>query len=411
MKTNKLLIIGGGFAGYWSAISAFRQSRTLEKESELEITVVNLDGYLTMRPRLYEVSLDGLRVDLNKYFAPLGVNLVIGKAEIIDPQNQIVTVATDHGIRKFDYDYLILASGSALKGVEIPGIQHSFNVDTFSNAQKLEDHLIKLAKNNFSADGASTFIVVGSGLTGLEVATSIKEKAELIQKQYATENANFKVVLIDRNKEIAGYYAADAQAYVLEILAAKDIEIRPGAFVKSMEPEVAVLNSGDKIASHTVIFSTGIVASPLTAFFNAHKDELGRLQVDQYLKLPGHDNVIIAGDVATLPIDEAGNLSLMACQFSMDLGKFAGHNAVNDLFALPLQTYQYNSYVTCVDLGQDEALFTSGFERNLVMKDKPAKDLKMEITTKMIYPSDDLEETIANSFPKFLAGSTEAIVN
>ena len=72
-----------------------------------------------------------------------------------------------------------------------------------------------------------------------------------------------------------------------------------------------------------MIRCAGIVASPLTNFLNGERDVFGRLQVDPFLKLPGHLEVIVAGDVANVPVDADGYISLMACQFSMDLGKWA----------------------------------------------------------------------------------------
>lgn len=198
LEKQQLLIIGGGFAGFWSAMSAIRQSRELQKTNEVEITLINPDNYFTIRPRLYEVSLEGLRIELDNYLKPLGIKQILGKAEIIDPEKNSVTVLTDHGIRNIKYDYLIVAAGSALKGMNTPGIEHSFNIDTFNSAQKLENHIIELAKDNFSGKGASTFVVVGGGFTGLEAVTSIEEKAKAIQEKYATKKTDFKVILMER---------------------------------------------------------------------------------------------------------------------------------------------------------------------------------------------------------------------
>lgn len=399
---KQLLIIGGGFAGFWSALSAIRQSRALNKEEELEITMVNLDHYLTIRPRLYEVSLDGLRVELEKYLKPLGVHLIIGKAEMINPQTRKVTVSTSYGTRDIDYDYLILSSGSQLKGMDIPGIAESFNLDTFNNAQKLEDHLIELSENDFSQVGAATFIVVGSGLTGLEAATTIREKAESIQSKHSDKRIDFKVVLIEKAEKVASYYSKEAQAYVSDTLKAKNIEVITGTTLIGIQEDNALLSNGTKIPSKTIICSVGMVASPLTGFFSGERDGMGRLLVDEFLKLPAYENVIVAGDVANIPVDKQGNKSLMACQFSMNLGKWGGHNAVNDIFSSTLKPYAYTSYVTCLDLGQDDGLFTTGWERKLLYQGREGKDIKVKINEVLIYPLEDVEETVAQSYPQIL---------
>lgn len=398
---KKLIIIGGGFAGFWSAMSAVRQSRELKKEEELDITLINPDNYLTIRPRLYEVSLDGLRVELDKYLTPLGINQVIGKADVIDPAAKTIIVSTDQGIHKYDYDYLILASGSQLKGINIPGFKHTFNMDTFNNAQQLEDHMVKLAKNNFSDTGAKTFVVVGGGLTGLEAATSIEEKANMLRILYSDISVDFKIILVDRGQEIAGIYAKDAQSYIIDTLNKKNVVTIPGTTVNAIAADKIVLSDGTEIPTQTVIWCAGIVASSLTTFFDGDRDASGRLHVDQFLKLPAYNDVIVAGDVANVPVDENGNISLMACQFSMDLGKWAGHNAVNDLFAESPVPYVNNRYVTCLDLGQDDGLFTTGWDRNLLYKGREGKDIKEQINQHLIYPGKP-EESVAASMPELV---------
>lgn len=406
---KQLLIIGGGFAGFWSALSAIRQSRELKKENELEVTLVNMDEYMTIRPRLYEVSLEGLRVELNKYFKPLGIKLIIGKAEIIDPEQKKVTVATESGSRLLSYDYLILSSGSVLKAINIPGIENTFNVDTFNGAQKLEDHLIQLANKKFEGDGATTFVVAGSGLTGLEVATVIKEKANKILADLGQDAIEFEVVLIEKSEKIGSYYAPEAQDYVLETLKAKDISVANGVYLAAVENNGATLSDGRFIPSQTVISTVGLVASSLCNFFKGEKDKLGRLHVNEYLKLEEYQNVIAAGDVANIPVDDKGNSSLMACQFSMFLGKWAGHNAVNDLFSQPLKPYRYTDYVTCLDLGQQDGMLTSGWDRKLVASGIEGKTIKMEVTTKLIYPADDVITALEESYPEVPNVSENAV--
>lgn len=397
---KQLLIIGGGFAGFWSALSAIRQSRELKKEDEIDVTVVNMDEYLTIRPRLYEVSLEGLRVELNRYFKPSNIKLIIGKAEIVNPEKKLVTVATDSGSRLLSYDYLILSSGSSLKAIGIPGIENTFNVDTFNAAQRLEDHLTKLASKSFDGEGATTFVVAGSGLTGLEVATVIKEKALKIWGGHAQNTIGFKVVLIEKADQVGNYYSAEAQKYVVETLKSKDITILTGVSLAAVAESGATLSDGTFIPSQTVISTVGLVASSLCNFFKGDKDNLGRIFVNEYLKLKEYENVIAAGDVANIPTDEEGNSSLMACQFSMFLGKWAGHNAVNDIFSQPLKPYSYKDYVTCVDLGQEDGLLTTGWERSLAVSGLEGKNIKMEVTTKLIYPDNDVQTALEDSYPE-----------
>lgn len=399
---KELLIIGGGFAGFWSAVSAIRQSRELGMEDSLSVTVINPDPYLTIRPRLYEVSLKGLRIKLSQYLQPHGVKVLIGKVEIIQPEIQSLLLSTTEGMRKMAYDYLILASGSHLKGANIPGIEKSFNIDTYTNAKKLEMRISKLAKRNFARPGDNTFVIVGGGFTGLEIATLIKEKVQSIQLKVANQTSPIQVVLIEKEKTIAQGYSGEAKAYIDAILSQKEVNVITGQYIVAITDDAISLDNQQKISTQTVIWTGGMIASPLTRFFKGQRDPLERVQVDTCLKLPGHEHVIFAGDVANVPVDGEGNSSLMACQFSMDTGKLAGHNAVNELFGQALVPYRYPNYVTCLDLGSDDALLTTGWQRVIKSKSQEAKKVKKNINEKVIYPSKNPQQNIIASHPKFL---------
>lgn len=396
---KKLLIIGGGYAGFWSALSAIRQSREIEQIEQLEVTLVNPDNYFTMRPRLYEVSLEGLRVKLDDYLKPLGIHQIIGKAEAIHPDSNEVIIGTLQGTLHFQYDYLILAAGSSLRAYNIPGLANTFNVDTFNNAQHLEDHLVELAKSNFKNEGDTTFVVVGAGFTGLESVTCIEEKAQLLQTKYATTESKFKVILIEKHAQVASFYSPEGREYIHETLRSKNIEIITESELASIEPSAAVLSNGVRIPTSTVIWAAGMVASPLTSFFKGERDPLNRIYVDDYLKLAAYKNVIIAGDVANVKVGN-GQTAVMSCQFSQFQGRWAGHNAVNDIFEAPLKKYVQDGYNTCLDLGRDTALITDGWDRVLEKTGKEAKAVKEWICTDLIYPYDDVEEALADSYPR-----------
>lgn len=397
---KQLLIIGGGFAGFWSAISAIRQSREIGKTDEVEITLVNADNYFTIRPRLYEVSLDGLQIELAKYLQPLGIRQVTGTAKIIDPEKNEVVVLTAGGVRSLHYDYLILATGGALKEINLPGIQYTHNIDTFDNAQRLEDHLAKLAKHNFRGEGSATFVVAGAGLTGLETVTSIEEKAKTIQALHGGKRTHFRVVLIDRNEQLGSSFSPEGQQYISKVFAAKNIEVITSAEIKAIAPTRIVLSNGRTIPTRTVIWTIGMMASSLTQFFAGEKDQLNRLKVDNYLKLPGYHNVIVSGDVANVQVDN-GHTALMAAQYAQIMGRWSGHNAINDLFSIPPKEYIHNDYFTVLDLGEGHALHTKGWEYNVLQSGTEARNFKKKINTSLIYPQESVEDTVKASYPDY----------
>ena len=406
---KQLLIIGGGFAGFWSAMSAIRQSRTIQKRGEMEITLINPDNEVTIRPTLNEPILEGLRFELDKYLKPLSIHQIAGRAEIIKPEKNEVIISTAQSLQSLNYDYLILTAGASLRLPDLPGINHTFNVHSLRNAQLLEDHIIELAKKDFREEDASTFVVVGSEFTGLETVTSVEQKAHTIQLYYSGKKSTFRIILVETESGIASQFSKECNQYIQDVITSKNIEVISGKEIIRIEPSSILLANSDRIATRTVIWTKGLVASSLTRFFKGAKDEFQRLIVDQYLKLPEYKNVIAAGNVAHS--SEQGFSSLMDCQYAQFEGRRAGHNAVNELFGVPLKNYVQPDYVNCIDLGEPQPINISDNELDIQKKryDQIAKEKYINRTT--MYPWQDVEETVKASNPEILIQNHQSIIS
>lgn len=393
-----LVIIGGGFAGFWSAMSAARQAREVGEFDELKMTLISKDEYHSIRPRFYERTLEGMRIPLKKYLDPLKINLVVGEVSNINAEKRSISVTN----RPFDviYDYLILAAGSQLKAVGIPGIEQTFNVDTFEGASMLDRHLRSLAVAGFPTQASKTFVIVGGGFTGLEVVTAMPQRVKALSPN---ETPDFSFFLVDRSAMLASNYSVDARQYILDQLKRAGIHLLLGEELERMEAGKMILKTGRTIDTETVVWTTGLEASPLTANLIGNRDSFGRLCVDHFLRLSAYNNVFVAGDVARAPVD-GQNDSVMSCQHAIPQGTVAGHNAVNLMFGGNLIPYSQPQYVTCLDLGAENSLFTIGWERKVQMLGPEAKTLKNQIVTQWIYPAQDVEETIKMSVPEIRMG-------
>lgn len=384
---KQLVIIGGGFAGFWSAISAIRQSREIKKRDEVDVILINPNNQVTIRPRLNELSLNAMRFELDKYLKPLGIHQITGRAEIIDPENNEVIISTEQGNRNLTYDFLILASGGSLQLPNLPGIRYAFNVDTLDHFQSLEDHIIDLAKKDFNETGAATFVVAGSEFTGLEVATAIEQKARTIQAYYSGRKSAFKVILLANGQQLVPSLSKGCREYVDEMIASRHVEVITDAEPSTIEPDAIFLSNGIRIPTRTVIWTRGVTTSSLTYFFKSAKDELNRLTVDKFLRLSGYKNVMAAGKVA-----QEG-------RFAQFEGRWAGHNAINDLFRIPLKEYTQPGFVNCIDLGEPAASFSTNGEQDKQKKRYEERKAMNYINSVTMYPWQDVEETVRESFP------------
>src|SRR5215475_3034006 len=174
---TRILVLGAGFAGLWAAIGAARTREEFgARAAGIEILVVDRNAYHNIRVRNYEIDLGNVAIPLGEVLDPIGINHLTAEVQAIDVAKQQVAVATRGGREVLAYDRLVLALGSELVRPDIPGLAaNTANIDTYSAAVRLNAHIAALSTSPMSP-GRSTVVVVGAGLTGIEVATEMPSK-------------------------------------------------------------------------------------------------------------------------------------------------------------------------------------------------------------------------------------------
>jgi NADH dehydrogenase len=373
-SARRILVLGGGFAGLWSALAAAR-AREAFGAGQIEIVLLNDTPWHSIRVRNYEADLSQTRVALDEVLAPVGVRRVEGKVTGIDVAARTVAYDDAEGPQTLGYDRLVFALGSQLARPNLPGLaEHGFDVDTYAAAMRLNAHIAGLGPR-----AASTVLVVGGGLTGIEAA------AEMPGKLQAAGVAAPRVVLADHAPRIGSDMGEGAVPVIEEALAALGVERRGGVSVASVDAKGATLATGERIEAETVVWCAGMRAHPLTATLPVARDRLGRLPVDSFLKIEGLEAEFAAGDVASFLIDGTHSC-VMSCQHGRPMGRFAGHNAVCDLLGQPMLPLRIDWYTTILDLGPWGALYTEGWNRKVVSRGQTAKRTKETINRERIYP-------------------------
>jgi len=373
---KRIIVLGGGFAGLWSAVGAARRLDELGiPSSEIEILLVDRTDWHAIRVRNYERNLADVRVRYDDVLAPIDVRRVRGEVLDIDLVDRCVTI---RGVPEpIGYDRLVFALGSKLERPYLPGLaEHAFDVDTYGGAVRLQDHLAALSSRPASSS-RSTVLIVGGGLTGIEVATEMPDRLAAL--------GNGRVILADRAPWIGSDMGAEARVIIEEALTSLQVEARAGSTLRSVDSEGALLATGEQIAAATIVWCAGMRANPLCAGFPVSHDRFGRLPVDEYLKVRGLRAEFAAGDSACLLIDGT-HTSVMSCQHARPMGRFAGYNVVSDLLGEPPLRLQIDWYVTVLDLGSWGAVYTEGWNRHVVLKGSEAKRVKQTINCQRIYP-------------------------
>jgi len=377
-----ILVIGAGFGGMWSALSATRLF-DLHDHNGVEVTVMAPQAELRVRPRFYEPNAHQLAAPIGELFDAVGVKFIKGAADTIDVELKRVGYIDASGARQTcSYDKLVLATGSRLALPNTPGVaEHAFDVDQIEQAVRLENHLKSLASLPDSK-ARNTVVVAGGGFTGIETATEMPARLRAI----LGESADIEVIIVDRGEKVGASMGAEISQSIAQASTELGVKWQLKSSVVAVDENGVTLADGQRIDAKTVVWTTGVRASSLTEQIPAERDGQGRLHVDSHLKVIGQDDIYATGDVAYAACDDIGNYAMMTCQHAISLGRHAGNNVAAHILGVDPTPYSQPKYVTCLDLGAWGAVYTEGWDRQVKLVKQEGKELKTQINTVWIYP-------------------------
>ncbi|WP_456154366.1 NAD(P)/FAD-dependent oxidoreductase [Streptomyces lydicus] len=357
------MIVGAGFAGYNCARALSRQAK-----GAAEIVLINPLDYFLYVPLLPEVAaaiLEPRRVAVSLTGTLPGVRLVLGHAHDIDLDARRVTY-TDPEEREgsLTYDRLVLTVGSVNKLLPIPGVtEHAHGFRGMPEALYLRDHMVRQVELAGATDdpaeqaARTTFVVVGAGYTGTEVAAH----GVLFTESLARENAGLqdgprpRWLLVDVADRLLPGLDERLSRTADRVLRSRGVDVRTRTSVKEATSEGVLLDDGEFIASRSLIWCVGVRPDPLVDGLGLPTDK-GRLCVDAYLTVPGHPEVFACGDAAAVPdLTRPGEVTPMTAQHAQRQGKVAAHNVAASCGHGSPRAYEHRDLGFMVDLGGVQA--------------------------------------------------------
>lgn len=358
----RAVIVGGGFAGYHAA-------KSLRKEvgEDVEIVVLNPTDYFLYLPLLPEVAagiLDPRRVTVSIPETLPGVRLVLGSATGVDFARRSVTY-TDPEDRehRIGYDRLVLAAGSVNKLLPIPGVgEHAHGFRGVPEALYLRDHITRQIELAAAADDPAeraarcTFVVVGAGYTGTEVAAQGPAfTAALARRHPELAGQRIRWLLLDLAERVLPELDKRLAHTAGEVLRSRGVEVLMKTSVDHADAKGVTLTNGDSVPSRTLVWCVGVRPDPLVAELGLETAK-GRLVVTAQLTVPGHDDVFACGDAAAVPdLTRPGQYTAMTAQHAERQGKLAGRNVAASLGHGRPGTYRHHDLGFVVDLGAGAA--------------------------------------------------------
>jgi NADH:ubiquinone reductase (H+-translocating) len=367
--TDEILVVGGGFAGFWAAMAARRVAG-----DRARVTLVSREPVLQMRPRLYEANPETLGADLLPLLDAAGVSFVQGEATGLDFDRRTVALASGDLL---PYARLVIATGSTMRRPPVPGAESAYTIDSQQEAVALDQRLKEIARNI----ERPAIAVVGAGFTGIELALELRDRISAHGGQAET----LRIVLIDRAATVGSELGAGPRSEIEAALAAAKVECRLGVTITALAAGLVTFAAGAALEADAVVLTTGMVASGFVRHVPGERDGLSRIIVDRSLRASATPDVFVTGDAAAADTGD-GHRALQSCQHALQLGRFAGENAARDLLGLPTVPYAQPRYVTCLDLGRSGAVLTQGWDRTVSKTGDEAKALKRRINTVVIYP-------------------------
>ncbi|WP_328641880.1 NAD(P)/FAD-dependent oxidoreductase [Streptomyces canus] len=358
MSRPRIVIVGAGFAGYRTAKELSRKAR-----GKADITLLNPTDYFLYLPLLPQVAagiLEPRRVTVSLSDTLPRVRLVLGEADGIDLDGRTVHYTDPEGTRgTLSYDRLVLAAGSVNKLLPIPGVaEHAHGFRGLPEALYLRDHVTRQVELAAAADDPETcaarctFVVVGAGYTGTEVAAHGQLFTDAqVRRHPLRKGMRPRWLLLDLAERVLPELDVHLSRTADRTLRERGVEVRMGTSVKEATPEGVLLTDGEFVATRSLVWCVGVRPDPLAESLGLPM-ERGRLLVDPNLQVPGRPEVFACGDAAAVPdLENPGQFTPMTAQHAWRQGRTAALNVAASLGAGVRRPYDHRDLGFVVDLG------------------------------------------------------------
>jgi NADH dehydrogenase len=362
-----VVVIGGGFAGVACA-------KLLGDEDRVRVTLIDQNGYHQFQPLLYQVATAELAGrdmtfdHIEVFHGQAGIELVQAEVVSVDVDERIVTLGDGTTIGG---DYIVLAAGAQPNFFHTLGAREfAFPLYSLKDARRLRQRVLQLfadaaTKPELIDDGALTFVVVGGGATGVEIAGALSELVhDVMPHRYQhLAIAGARLILVDLGTTLLAPFADESHTYATKQLERRGVELRLKTAVKEVARDHVVLSDGSTIATHLVIWGGGEMAAAIAGNAGIGQGRGGRIDVQPDLSVPGHPHIFAVGDIANIPYGDERALPQLG-SVAQQAGAWAARNILGDIDGTGRTPFHYKDKGIMAMIGRKAAVAEIGAHRH-----------------------------------------------
>ncbi|MDR3615291.1 MAG: FAD-dependent oxidoreductase [Candidatus Obscuribacterales bacterium] len=363
MLSKPIVVLGGGFAG----VMAAKTLRKLLPVDQYKIVLFAQENHMVFYPLLAEVA--AAAINPKDMAAPLrellpDVECRTESVVAIDPAKNLVTIKDPDEIRKtYEFAHLIIACGNMTNLAFIPGMaDHAFSLKSVSDALRIQAHIIgqleraEIEENDEKRRWLLSFVIVGGGFSGVEVAGEINELLRLACRFYRNfKESDIKVTLVHSHDQILPEVGSNLREFARKKMESNGVIFRLNASASMCSKEGVKLKDGGFIRAGTVVCTIGSRPLPMIEQLDVPKDK-GRIAVNEDMSVSDYKNIWAIGDCAAVMNKQDGKLSPTTGQFGERQGAQVAHNVELRLKNLPTKPFYHQSLGTLCSIGGKSAV-------------------------------------------------------
>ena len=360
MSKPKIVLLGAGYAGMMTTKRLMQQLSI----DEAEIVLVNKHNYHYQTTWLHEVAAgtidqDRSRIMISDVIDPLRVTLVEDTVEKISPDQKKVTLQNG----ELDYDYLVIGLGFEKATFGIPGMaEHALSIQSLDKSRYIREHIeyqfSRYQNGEKDKEGLLTFVVGGSGFTGIEFVGELAEKLPQLCKKYDVDQSEVRIVNIEAAPTILPGFDDALVKYARRSLEDRGVEFKIGTMIKECTKDsVIVGDDNEEIKAETIVWTGGVQANAVLGE-SGFEITKGKVNVDATLRAPGHDDIFILGDCAWVMNQETGRPYPPTAQIAIQEADICAGNIKALMKGDPLKEFVFDNKGTVASLGGRHAMGT-----------------------------------------------------